>query len=61
MVTLTWRDVFDPKKPLKQDEAMRMAIAVGYKYLAWQGGVYKIEDDEERTWLQLTGNVSDVI
>jgi hypothetical protein len=45
MGVLTWREVFDPKVPMGSlQDAMRAMRAAGYRYCAWQGGVYALEE-----------------
>ena len=45
---LTWREVFDPKTPmLRIEQAMDAAAGAGYRYFAWQGGVYTTDPGSE--------------
>jgi hypothetical protein len=55
---ITWRDVFDAKMPYKHiDQLARAATAAGYRYFAWQGGVYWVIDTED---VRRTEHVADV-
>ena len=61
LMNLSWREVFDPKTPgSDRDAVMRLVQQCGYRYFAWQGGVYEITDDGEQTRLKLVCRVGDL-